>query len=85
MATAGDDMNLAADAAGVGLVDMLAHPFIRHALLAGTGFRCVGILEALEQDLKRPVISANQASLWHCLRSAGVQTNIPGYGNLLRM
>ena len=36
-------------------------------LIAGTGFRCVAILEVLEQDLKRPVISANQASLWYCL------------------
>ncbi len=54
-------------------------------LIAGTGFRCVAILEALEQDLKRPVISANQASLWHCLRSAGVHTPISGYGSLLRL
>ena len=54
-------------------------------LIAGTGFRCVGILEALEQDLKRPVISANQASLWHCLRSAGVQAKVEGYGSLLRL
>ncbi|MFN3745004.1 MAG: hypothetical protein ACK4TL_09890 [Hyphomicrobiaceae bacterium] len=53
-------------------------------LIAGTGFRCVGILEALEQELKRPVLSANQASLWHCLRLAGVRTKIPGYGSLLR-
>ena len=54
-------------------------------LIAGTGFRCVGILEALEQDLKRPVVSANQASLWHCLRSAGVQAKVDGYGSLLRL
>ncbi len=54
-------------------------------LIAGTGFRCVAILEALEQDLKRPVLSANQASLWHCLRSAGVHVKIAGYGNLLRL
>ena len=54
-------------------------------LIGGTGFRCVGILEALEQDLKRPVISANQASLWHCLRSAGVRAEIAGYGSLLRL
>jgi maleate isomerase len=54
-------------------------------LIAGTGFRCVAILAALEQDLKRPVISANQASLWHCLRSAGVQTRIAGYGNLFQL
>ncbi|HTR86354.1 MAG TPA: hypothetical protein VMI56_17870 [Reyranella sp.] len=54
-------------------------------LLGGTGFRCVGILEALEQDLKRPAISANQASLWHCLRRAGVHDRIDGYGNLLKL
>ena len=52
-------------------------------LIAGTGFRCVGILHDLEQDLRRPVVSANQASLWRCLRLSGVQTRVTGYGNLL--
>ncbi|MDI1284806.1 MAG: hypothetical protein PSV46_10440 [Reyranella sp.] len=54
-------------------------------LIGGTGFRCVAILETLEQDLARPVISANQASLWHCLRLSGVKTPVTGYGNLLRL
>ncbi len=54
-------------------------------LIAGTGFRCVAIIEALEQDLKRPVISANQASLWHCLRLSGVHAPVAGYGSLLRL
>ncbi|HZQ00137.1 MAG TPA: hypothetical protein VFB13_11395 [Reyranella sp.] len=53
-------------------------------LIGGTGFRCVGILEKLEQDLQRPVVSANQASLWHCLRRSGVHATIDGYGSLLR-
>ena len=52
--------------------------------IAGTGFRCVGILEALERDLGRPVLSANQVSLWHCLRITGVRTPVAGYGGLLR-
>jgi maleate isomerase len=52
-------------------------------LIGGTGFRCVGILDALEQDLGRPVISANQASLWHCLRRSGVREPVAGYGSLL--
>ncbi len=51
-------------------------------LIAGTGFRCVAILETLEHDLKRPAISANQASLWHCLRLAGVEAPVAGYGKL---
>lgn len=54
-------------------------------LIAGTGFRCVAILEALEHDLKRPVVSANQASLWHCLRLSGVHATVDGYGGLLRL
>jgi maleate isomerase len=54
-------------------------------LIGGTGFRCVGILEALEQDLGRPAISANQASLWHCLRRSGVKARVDGYASLLRL
>ena len=42
-------------------------------------------LDALERDLQRPVVSANQASLWHCLRLSGVRTPVGGYGNLLRL
>ena len=54
-------------------------------LIGGTGFRCVGIIDALERDLRRPVVSANQASLWHCLRLAGVRAAVDGYGALLRV
>lgn len=54
-------------------------------LIAGTGFRSVGIIDSLEQDLRRPVLTANQASLWHCLRRSGVHTAIDGYGALLRL
>lgn len=53
-------------------------------LIAGTGFRCVAILEALERDLGRPVVSANQASLWRALRASGVAAQVEGYGRLLR-
>ncbi|MFK7964057.1 MAG: hypothetical protein AB8C46_08825 [Burkholderiaceae bacterium] len=52
-------------------------------LIVGTGLRCVGIIEALESDLRRPVITANQASLWHCLRLAGIRSPVAGYGGLL--
>ncbi|WP_420402784.1 maleate cis-trans isomerase family protein [Nisaea sp.] len=54
-------------------------------LILGSGFRCVGIVEALERDLARPVITANQASLWQCLKRAGVKPEIEGYGRLLRL
>ncbi len=54
-------------------------------LIAGTGFRCVAILEALERDLRRPVLSANQASLWHCLRLADIQADVSGYGGVFKI
>jgi len=52
-------------------------------MIAGTGQRCIGIIDALENDLGRPVITANQASLWHCLRLAGIRTPVAGYGSLM--
>lgn len=51
--------------------------------IAGTGFRCVGLIERLETDLGRPVVTANQASLWRCLRLAGVEDAVANYGALL--
>ncbi|MEL7471435.1 MAG: hypothetical protein AAFN27_23500 [Pseudomonadota bacterium] len=52
-------------------------------LIAGTGFRCVGIIDAIESALGRPVVTANQASLWRCLGLTGFDTPIVGYGRLL--
>jgi maleate isomerase len=54
-------------------------------LIGGTGFRCVAIIEALEAALDRPVVTANQASLWRCLRFAGVRDRIDHYGRLLTL
>jgi maleate isomerase len=51
-------------------------------LIAGTGFRCIAILDSLEKALGLPVVSANQASLWHSLKLAGVPHDITGYGRL---
>ena len=52
-------------------------------LLSGTGLPTVGVIELLERDLGKPVITSNQASLWRALRLAGVRESIPGFGRLL--
>jgi maleate cis-trans isomerase len=59
-------------------------PDAEAVFLSGTGLPTVGILETLEQDLKKPVISSNQASLWQALRLAGVRQAVTGFGSLLR-
>lgn len=53
------------------------------AFISCTAFRSVDIIDALEKDLGKPVISSNQASFWHALRLAGVRERIGGYGRLL--
>ena len=51
-------------------------------LIVGTGVRCVAIIAELETTLGRPVVTANQAGLWRCLRLTGVTAAPQGYGAL---
>jgi maleate isomerase len=58
-------------------------PQAQAVFLSGTGMPTIQILEALEQDLGKPAVSANSAMMWHALRLAGVRHPISGYGRLL--
>lgn len=51
-------------------------------LIPGTGFRSLAAIEMLERDLDVPVITANQASMWHCLQLTGIQSVVTGFGEL---
>ena len=53
--------------------------------LTGTGLPTLPVLQALEEDLRKPVISSASAMMWHALRLAGVREIIPGYGRLLTL
>jgi maleate isomerase len=48
--------------------------------IGGNGFRAVGVIAALEEDLGRPVLTANQALLWGLLRAAKSHAKPHGYG-----
>lgn len=41
------------------------------------------VIDKLERDLQKPVITSNQATIWNMLRMAGVYDRIEGYGQLL--
>ena len=58
-------------------------PTAQAVFLSGTGMPTIKILEALEQDLGKPAISANSAMMWYALRLAGVRHCVSGYGRLL--
>jgi maleate isomerase len=52
-------------------------------VIGGNGFRAVGAIAALEQDLGRPVVTANQALLWAALRVADADPgSVSDYGRL---
>ncbi len=52
--------------------------------LSCTNIRVLTIIEELEHRLQAPVITSNQAMLWHCLRESGIKDPVLGYGQLLR-
>ena len=52
--------------------------------IAGTGFRTIGVIAALEEDLGRPILSANQVAFWYALRLASVGAEVAHYGRVFR-
>ena len=50
--------------------------------LSCMGLGTMELVEVLEEDLGMPVITSHQASLWACLRHAGIKDKIPGLGKL---
>jgi maleate isomerase len=54
-------------------------------------FVCCGALRALdvvadlEARIGKPAIVSNQAMMWDCLRAAGIEDKVEGYGRLMHM
>jgi len=58
--------------------------FLWMQLISCTDFKTVELLETLENDFGKKVISSNQATMWKLLRLTGMKTSICGFGSLLR-
>jgi maleate isomerase len=61
--------------------------FIQEAeavFISCTNFRTIEVIDALEKDLKKPVVTSNQATMWATLRKLGISESIDGYGKLLK-
>jgi maleate isomerase len=52
--------------------------------IGGNGFRSIGVIDALERELGRPVLTANQVLLWNLLRASGSQLVPDRYGKLFQ-
>ncbi len=59
-------------------------PAAEAVMISGTGLPTIGIIERLERELGKPVVTSQQASLWRALRLARIADPVTGFGRLLR-
>ncbi|MFM9969043.1 MAG: hypothetical protein ACKVQK_11680 [Burkholderiales bacterium] len=52
--------------------------------IVATDLPAAGVIQQLEDQLGKPVVTTNQAILWKCLALAGVPDTVTGYGRLLQ-
>ena len=58
-------------------------PNAEAGVISGTGLPTAGIVERLEHDLGKPVVTSQTATLWRALELLGVSERVDGYGRLL--
>ena len=49
-----------------------------------TGLHVDGLIEPLEHELGKPVLTSNQCGLWGSLRALGIPDQLPGLGTLFQ-
>ena len=59
-------------------------PAAECVFISCTAWRTFEIIEALENDLKKPVVTSNQATLWASLKVLGIHV-MEGYGKLFKL
>jgi maleate cis-trans isomerase len=58
------------------------HPDAQAVLLPDTALHTIGLLDRLDARVGKPVLTANQVSVWQGLRLAGADTPRPRLGSL---
>ena len=65
------------------LAQRVDRPEADAVLLSCTDMATADLLQDMEVDLGKPVISSNSATFWYALRTAGLDDQLGGYGQLL--
>lgn len=60
------------------------HPDAEAIFLSCGALRSVDVIDDIERATGKPVVTSNQGMMWHCLRLAGIDDRIDGYGRLFR-
>ncbi len=61
------------------------HPDADAIFLSCSGIRALEVVEEMEQLIGKPVITSNQAQFWSCLRRAGINDRLQGFGRIFSM
>jgi maleate cis-trans isomerase len=59
------------------------HPEVDGVYMPCNKWRTVSVIDRIEKDTGKPVITNTQAWVWEALRAMGLKDSIPGYGRLL--
>lgn len=68
----------------VRLVKALRHDEASGVFISCTNLPTTSILQRLEEDLRKPVVSSNSATLWSMLKRCGSKAEIQGLGRLYK-
>ncbi len=60
-------------------------PLNEAIFISCTNFRAIEIIQRLEDKTGKPVISSNQATMWHALQVLGIKDSIKGFGRLFHI
>lgn len=58
------------------------HPDADAIFLSCGGIRSLEVADEIEELIGKPVITSNQAQFWSCLRRAGIEDHIQGFGQI---
>ena len=59
------------------------HPDVDGVYMPCNKWRTVSVIERIEKETGKPVVTNTQAWVWEALRTMGMKNPIPGYGRLL--
>ena len=62
----------------MGLEAIREAPKADGVFISCTNFRSFGIIQKLSEEIGKPVVSSNQASLWMTLKTGGVSASLEG-------
>jgi maleate cis-trans isomerase len=63
---------------------MREHPEADGVYMPCNKWRITSVIDRIEKDFNKPVVTNTQAWIWEALKTMGVAQAVPGYGRLLR-